>query len=263
MKKVILALLMAVVAVNADAQRVTDRLTRGLVAIPQGDKTGQDSNYGMSGSGIFVSWRKLPSEYFDTKYNLYRGTTKVAENLTVTNYQDNSGTKTSTYKVVPVVKGVEQTDQAVECTPWEHQYWDIKVQKVLNRNGVDVTSGYTLNDCSVADVDGDGEMEFVVKRRNDSGNLRESSNKTDFNRHECYKMDGTLLWSIDMGPNLMAGPDEQFDLILYDWDQDGKAEALMRGADNMIIHTATGKTIQIGNMSYYAPRDEYTKEGAE
>lgn len=263
MKKVILALLMAVVAVNADAQRVTDRLTRGLVAIPQGDKTGQDSNYGMSGSGIFVSWRKLPSEYFDTKYNLYRGTTKVAENLTVTNYQDNSGTKTSTYKVVPVVKGVEQTDQAVECTPWEHQYWDIKVQKVLNRNGVDVTSGYTLNDCSVADVDGDGEMEFVVKRRNDSGNLRESSNKTDFNRHECYKMDGTLLWSIDMGPNLMAGPDEQFDLILYDWDQDGKAEALMRGADNMLIHTATSKTIQIGNMSYYAPRDEYTKEGAE
>ena len=263
MKKVLLGLFMAVVAVNAHAQRIADNLTRGLVAIPQGDKTGQDDRYGVSGTGIFVSWRILPTEYYDTKYNLYRGTEKIASNLTVSNYQDNSGTKTSVYKVVPVIRGTERTDLAASCTPWDHQYWEIPVAAVTNRNGVDVTAGYSLNDCSVADVDGDGQMEFVVKRRNDSGNLRESTNKTDFNRHECYKMDGTLLWSIDMGPNLMAGPDEQFDLILYDWDQDGKAEALMRGADNMIIHTATKGDIQIGNMNYYAPRDEYTKAGAE
>ena len=254
--------LMGMMAMSTQAQRFTDKLTRGLVAVPQGDKTGQDERYGVSGSGIFVSWRILPTEYYDTKYNLYRDGTKVAENLTVSNYQDNGGSKTSTYRVVPVVKGVEQTAEAAECKPWDHQYWEIPVQNVVNRDGATV-SGYTLNDCSVADVDGDGQMEFVVKRRNDSGNLRESSNKTDFNLHECYKMDGSRLWWIDMGPNLMAGADEQFDLILYDWDQDGKAEALMRGADNMIIHTATGKTIKIGNMDYYAPRDEYTCNGAE
>ena len=249
-------------AVSTSAQRVTDQLTRGLVAIPQGDKTGQDSRYGMSGTGIFVSWRILPTEYYDTKYNVYRNGQKVAEGLTVSNYQDDGGTTSATYRVVPVIRGTERSDLAAECKPWEHQYWEIPVLPVVSRNG-DVLSGYTLNDCSVADVDGDGQMEFVVKRRNDSGNIREVSNKTDFNLHECYKMDGTRLWWIDMGPNLMAGPDEQYDLILYDWDQDGKAEALMRGADNMIIHTATGKTIKIGNMDYYAPRDEYTKEGAE
>jgi len=262
MKKMLLLALMALISVGIQAQRVTDKLTRGLIAIPQGDKTGQDDRYGMSGTGIFVSWRILPTEYYDTKYNVYRDGTKVAENLDVSNYQDNGGSKTSTYKVVPVVKGVEQTAQAAECKPWDHQYWEIPVLNVVNRNGATVT-GYSLNDCAVADVDGDGQMEFVVKRRNDSGNLREATNKTDFNLHECYKMDGTRLWWIDMGPNLMAGPDEQFDIILYDWDQDGKAEALMRGADNMIIHTATGKTIKIGNMDYYAPRDEYTKQGAE
>lgn len=254
--------LVGLMAVGAGAQRYTDKLNRGLVAIPQGDKTGQDSRYGVSGSGIFVSWRILPGEYYDTKYNVYRGATKIASDLTVSNYQDNSGTKTSTYKVVPVIRGTERQDLAAECKPWNHQYWEIPVMSVVNRNGVTL-SGYTLNDCSVADVDGDGQMEFVVKRRNDSGNLRTEGNTTDFNLHECYKMDGTRLWWIDMGPNLMAGPDEQFDLILYDWDQDGKAEALMRGADNMIIHTATGKTIKIGNMNYYAPRDEYTREGAE
>ncbi|MBR1881217.1 MAG: carbohydrate-binding protein [Prevotella sp.] len=262
MKKVLLLILVGIMTVSTQAQRVTDKLTRGLVAIPQGDKTGQDERYGISGSGIFVSWRILPSEYFDTAYNLYRDGVKVAEGLTVSNYQDNSGTKTATYRVVPVIRGVERTDLAAECKPWDHQYWEIPVRSVVNRNGATL-SNYTLNDCSVADVDGDGQMEFVVKRRNDSGNIREATNKTDFNLHECYKMDGTRLWWIDMGPNLMAGPDEQYDLILYDWDQDGKAEALMRGADNMIIHTATGKTIKIGNMDYYASRDEYTKEGAE
>jgi len=262
-KLLLLALMMGLTAVNMQAQRFTDQLTRGLVAIPQGDKTGQDNRYGFSGSGIFVSWRILPTEYYDTQYNLYRDGTKVAEGLTVSNYQDNSGSKTNKYKVVPVVRGKERQDLASEeVIPWEHQYWDINMQNVINRAGTDVTDQYSLNDCSVADVDGDGQMEFVVKRRNDS-ELNVSGNTTTFNLHECYKMDGTRLWWIDMGPNMMAGPDEQFDLILYDWDQDGKAEALMRGADNMIIHTASGKEIKIGNMNYYAPRDEYTKEGAE
>ena len=273
-KTLLIGLLGLLTAGSVQAQRVTDKLNRGLVAIPQGDKDGQDANYGTSGSGIFVTWRILPSEYYDTKYNLYRGTTKVnSEPLSVSNFQDNAGTKSSKYSVVPVINGQERKDlQSKEVTPWNHQYWDIPVAKVLNRNGVDVTSGYTLNDCAVADVDGDGEMEFVVKRRNDSGNLRKTSNKTDFNRHECYKLDGTLLWYIDMGPNLMAGPDEQFDLILYDWDGDGKAEALMRGADNMIIHAALNtdspKTINIGDMTYdnggsYEERAEYTHDGAE
>ena len=256
--------LLGAMTLGASAQRVTDKLTRGIVAVPQGDKTGQDSRYGMSGTGVFVSWRILPTEYYDTKYNLYRDGSLVAAGLTVSNYQDDGGSKTSTYRVVPVVKGVEQTAQAAECKPWDHQYWEIPVLPVVGRDG-NTASGYTLNDCSVADVDGDGQMEFVVKRRNDSGNLRQASNKTQFNLHECYKMDGTRLWWIDMGPNLMAGPDEQFDLILYDWDQDGKAEAVMRGADNMIIHTATGKTINIGNMQtgLNSDRPEYMGVGKE
>lgn len=263
-RKLLTILLLAAFTLTAGAQRVTDKLTRGLVAIPSSDQDGVDKNYGTYSAGMFVSWRKLPSEYFDTKYNLYRNGSKInSEPLSVCNYQDASGTASSTYKVVPVVRGTERTDLAsAEVTPWPHMYWDIPVKPVVNRNGVDVDAQYSLNDCSVADVDGDGEMEFVVKRRNDSG-LNVAGNTTTFNLHECYKMDGTRLWWIDMGPNMMAGPDEQFDLILYDWDCDGKAEALMRGADNMIIHTATGKTIKIGDMNYYAPRDEYTREGKE
>ena len=117
MKKLFLLALLGLMSVGAAAQRFTDKLDRGLVAIPQGDKTGQDKNYGPSGSGIFVTWRILPSEYYDTKYNLYRNGTKIASDLTKSNYQDNSGTATSKYQVEAVVNGVAQAKSA-EVTPW-------------------------------------------------------------------------------------------------------------------------------------------------
>ena len=250
------------VAGSALAQRYTDRLDRGIVAVPIN-----------GGGGNLVSWRMFGEEYYDTKYNLYRGTELIASDLTKTNFQDTKGNASSTYVVEPVVKGVKQ-EKSAAVKAWSEQYLPVIVQPVVNRNGVtqpnavtngssNTTAGYTLNDVSLADVDGDGISEFIVKRNNDKDNRYDASNKTDFNLYECYKMDGTRLWWIDLGPNLNAGPDEQWDMIGYDWDRDGKAEVIMRGADNMIIHTKTGKTIKVGDMSYYAPRDEYTHQGKE
>ena len=243
------------------AQRVTDKLDRGLVAVP------------MNSGGYLVTWRKFGSEYYDTRYNLYRNGAKIADNLEVTNFVVAGGTASDTYQVEAVVRGVAQPKSA-EAKAWAQQYKEVKVQPVVNRSGKTIGNavtngnsnsepGYTLNDVTLADVDGDGICELIVKRNNDTGNRLDASNKTDFNLYECYKLDGTRLWWIDLGPNLMAGPDEQWDMIGYDWDMDGKAEMLMRGADNMIIHTATGKTINVGDMSYFAPRDEYTHQGAE
>ena len=48
----------------AKAQRVTDKLDRGLVAIPANTNGG-------SGSGNFVSWRIFAEEYYGVTYNLY------------------------------------------------------------------------------------------------------------------------------------------------------------------------------------------------
>ena len=62
MRKLFLLALLGLMTIGVSAQRVADNLDRGLVAIPQGDKTGQDERYGMSGSGIFISWRILPTE---------------------------------------------------------------------------------------------------------------------------------------------------------------------------------------------------------
>ena len=250
----LLTILTLCVAQLSFAQRVTDKLDRGLVAIPANTNGG-------SGSGNLVSWRIFAEEYYDVTYNLYANGTLVKGGLTTSNFNHTGGTATTKYQVAAVVRGVEQ-EKCAEITRWNNGYYDIPVANVVDRNGKDVTSQYILNDVSLADVDGDGVVEFIVKR-NYTGDINNTSNTTCFHHYECYNLSGKRLWWIDLGPNMMAGPDEQWDLVAFDWDQDGKAEGIMRGADNMIIHTATGKTINVGNMSYVAPRHQYTCEGNE
>ena len=230
------------------AQRVTDKLDRGLVAVP-------------ASSGNLVSWRIFGEEYYGVTYNLYANGSLLKSGLTASNFNHTGGGSTTKYQVAAVVKGVEQ-ERSAEVTRWNSGYLQFPVAKVEDRNGKDVTSQYIINDISLGDVDGDGVTEFIVKR-NFSGDIRNASNTTCFHHYECYKLDGTRLWWIDLGPNMMAGPDEQWDMVLFDWDQDSRAEGLMRGADNMIFHTADGRVINIGKMSYVAPRDEYTREGNE
>ena len=247
--------LLCAVSQSMFAQRKTDKLDRGLVAIPA------NSNGG-SGSGNLVSWRVFGEEYYDVTYNLYANGTLLKSGLKVSNFNHTGGGSATRYQVAAVVKGVEQ-EKSAEVTRWNDGYYDILVAEVEDRNGDKVTSQYVLNDISLGDVDGDGVVEFLVKRNYTGSDLNTVENKTKFHHYECYNLKGERLWWIDLGPNMMAGPDEQWDIVLFDWDQDGKAEGIMRGADNMIIHTAGGQTINVGNMSYVAGRHQYTCEGPE
>ena len=60
---VIIAAISLLTVSQADAQRKTDALDRGLVAVTQS-------------SGVYLSWRVQADEYYDVKYNLYRNTPK-------------------------------------------------------------------------------------------------------------------------------------------------------------------------------------------
>ena len=232
---------------TGQAQRVTDKLDRGLVAVP-------------ASSGNLVSWRIFAEEYYGVTYNLYANGSLLKSGLTASDFNHTNGSSTTKYQVAAVVKGVEQ-EKSAEVTRWNNGYLQFPVAKVQDRNGNDVTSQYIINDISLGDVDGDGVAEFIVKR-NYSGDIRNSANTTCFHHYECYNLKGERLWWIDLGPNMMAGPDKQWDMVFFDWDRDGRAEGLMRGADNMIFHTTQGD-VNIGNMSYVAPRDEYTRNGNE
>lgn len=249
LRAVLLALLLSCAPPDTKAQRHTDRLSRGLVAVP-------------ATSGNLVSWRVLGEEYYDVTYNLYCNGTRLATGLKVSNYSHAAGTPASQYQVAAVVHGVEQA----LCTPvtrWENGRLEIPVQPIPGRDGTDATTLYTLNDVSLGDLDGDGVSEFIVKRP--CGAAADVSQKNSFHVLDAYDHKDNRLWWIDLGPNMLSGPDEQWDCICFDWDLDGKAEVLLRGADNMIIHHADGTATPIGSAAVDTRWDgiQYTSTGNE
>ena len=64
MKKVLMLILAVVTCMPILAQRTTDILDRGLVAVAMK-------------SGVFCSWRILAEEYYDVTYNIYRDGVKL------------------------------------------------------------------------------------------------------------------------------------------------------------------------------------------
>ena len=111
MKKVLLALVMGMVVINAHAQRVIDKLDRGVVAV----KTTK---------GVFISWRIQSDEYYEVVYNLYRNGAVIAENLTTSNYTDVAGVTTNSYTIEAVKHGIK-LPQSAAVTPWSNSYLEI------------------------------------------------------------------------------------------------------------------------------------------
>jgi len=251
MTKKLLTITLLLIATVAFAQRTTDLLDRGLVAVPAA-----------SGSGNLVSWRVFAEEYYDVTYNLYCDGTQIAKNLSASNYTHTAGTATSKYQVAAVVRGVEQ-EKCDVVSRWNNGVLTIPVQPIIGRDGTDVTTHYTLNDISLGDLDGDGIVEFIVKRPCDQA--ANVSQKNCFHVLDCYDHKGNRLWWIDLGPNMLSGADEQWDCVCYDWDGDGKAEVLLRIQDNAYIHYADGTQELIGSSTVDTRWDgiEYTSSGNE
>ena len=238
MKRFVILLFTVILTLGVSAQRTTDVLDRGLVAVK------------VSG-GIYCSWRIMGEEYYDVTYNLYRNGTKIASGLTTSNYTDASGATTNSYTVSAVVRGVEQK-QCAAVTPWNTNYKEIKLTHK------DILSTLVPNDACCADVTGDGVLEILMKFDNQTeisqsypkgGATVNGVSTGEYSIFECLKMDGTRLWWVNCGPNMGDFQNNEQNIVAYDWDQDGKAEALMRAADGTTIHAADGKTYVIGDST--------------
>lgn len=236
---ILLSYLILIIAMPTMAQRVTDQLDRGLIALPA------------QAGGNLVSWRLLGEEYYDVTYNVYRNGEKIAENLSVSNYRDAQGNSQSSYTVAAVVRGVEQPQCAAVQT-WSQSY------KLINLQHEGIRSTLVPNDACCADVDGDGELEILMKFDNWSeieqsypkyGPVVNGVTTKEYSIFEVFKLDGTRLWWVNCGPNMGDFQNNEQNIVAYDWDCDGKAEALFRAADGTTIHTASGETITIGNAS--------------
>lgn len=236
-----LALLMAgVCTANAQDTPVSqmEKLTRGVVSVPVA-----------SGTGRFVSWRFFGTDPDNTTFDLLRDGTKVTSDIFgKTNYVDRSGLPASQYQVVTKVKG-QVVDTSEGCEVFDDIYRSLPLDRPeggTDKSGAAYT--YSPNDCSVGDVDGDGNYEIIVKWDPSNSHDNSQSGYTGNVILDCYKLDGTKLWRIDLGPNIRAGA-HYTQFMVYDFDGDGKAE--------MMLKTGPGSKDGEGNyVSAAADEDE-------
>ena len=224
--------------------RQMERLSRGVVAVNEG------------GGKVFVGWRMFGTDPENIAFDLYRaaGASKAVKLngrpiSDVTFFIDDKAdlTKANTYFVRPVVGKKEQAAGSgftLKADTPVRQYLSIPLQ---------TPAGYTPNDASVGDLDGDGDYEIVLHQ---AGRGRDNSQAgmTDPPILQAYKLDGTLLWTINLGKNIREGA-HYTQFIVYDLDGDGRAEIACKTADGTI--DGKGKVIGDPKADWRAPQGTF------
>jgi len=237
---IVSVLALGLVPMEPIAPRQMEALGRGVIAVNQGE------------GKVFVSWRLLGNDPEAAAFNLYRAVAggkpvKLnAKPLTdATHFVDEKAdlTKAVSYFVRPVINGREREACKAFTLPANapvRQYLSIPLQ---------TPQGYTPNDASVGDLDGDGEYEIVLHQ---AGRGRDNSQAgmTDPPILEAYKLDGSLLWRINLGKNIREGA-HYTQFMVYDLDGDGRAEVACKTADGTI--DGKGKVIGDANADWRNP----------
>ncbi len=253
MRRLVLFLSMMLVAGIVSAQTryhlnkmVTEKLNRGVVAVRQSD------------GKVAVSWRILSDDQKNEAFEVYRNGVRLnTQPLTkggslFIDEQPLTG-QDATYEV----KGGAVNGQYTLAADAPTGYLPIKLQKpeggkvpVMKKNARQNRRGrmwrdtgeygYSANDASVGDVDGDGQYEIFLKW--DPSNARDNSHDgyTGSTKIDCYRLSGELLWRIDLGRNIRSGA-HYVQFMVYDFDGDGKAELMVKTADGTI--DGTGQVI--------------------
>ena len=222
-----------------------EKLDRGVVALPAVDK------------GIFVSWRLLGTDGKNVCFDVERDGKVIAHHLKLTNYIDRKGSAASSYRIItyqdePKMDAPAEREVSKAVKPWNDLYRSMPINRPAGGVTPDGKSyEYTPNDCSVGDVDGDGEYEIILKW--DPTNAHDNSHDgyTGEVIFDCYKLDGTQLWRLNLGKNIRAGA-HYTQFLVYDFDGDGKAE--------MICKTSAGSVDAKGKFVSDAATDAGIRE---
>ncbi len=224
MKKLVtfLFLLILLIPCNVFAQRIQQRLGRGVTVIK-------------NGSTALVSWRRLAQEPENVTYNIYvNGVKQNTTPLSNTNCQMSASIFPTGSKVgvTALVDGVESE----QGTTYEVKNFDLRNMFVSIRfdNSPLVAANYGTDYVWPADLDGDGEMDYIVNRKS-------VSNALD-NYVEAYLCTGEHLWTIQLGPNELSCSGQDDMILAYDMDCDGKSEVVVQTSDGTRFWDAEKKS---------------------
>ncbi len=190
-----------------------------------------------NGNSVYVSWRMRNTDsHYSTTYKLYADGNLVSTLTDRTNVSIASSYSGATFSLEVLDKDgvVIDSQSGVKC---DQAYYR---NLLLNHpgtyrlpDGTEVT--YSPYDCSAYDMDGDGEQEIILCWEGGTGALATPTAPPIL---DCLKLDGTLLWRINLGPNVLAGC--RFTFLCYDFDGDGYGE--------LIVKTAQGSKDATGNF---------------
>ena len=254
MKRIIVlltTLLLTAIGVQAkkDTGVVEERLDRGVVALKA--KNGW----------VYVTWRTLLSDQKGETFNVYRNGELLNEKPLSkggTFFEDRQPLTTdATYEV----RGGNMNGSYTLRADSPVGYIPIKLD--LPAGGTTPTGEtyeYTANDASIGDVDGDGQYEIFLKWDPTNSKDNAHAGYTGNVFLDCYTLEGTKLWRIDLGRNIRAGA-HYTQFMVYDFDGDGRCEMVCKTADG----TVDGKGKVIGDATkdwrYRIPHDrKVTKE---
>lgn len=220
-----------------------ESLNRGVVAL-RNDK-----------NQVYVSWRTLSSDRKGEPFDIYRDGRKLNQ-APLTNggtfYIDKHPAKG---EAVYEVRGGRANGSFTLSANAPKGYLAIPLDPP--ESGVTPSGepyGYTANDASVGDVDGDGQYELFLKWEPTNAHDNSHNGYTGNTYIDCYTLEGKRLWRIDLGCNIRSGA-HYTPYIVYDLDGDGKAE--------MMVRTSDGSTDGEGNVIGDSDKDWRNASGRQ
>lgn len=204
-----------------------EKLSRGLIGIPTEE-------------GMYFSWRMTLEDAAGLQFDLYRSSNGGAE--VKLNKEPIDRTSDFLDRTVDYTVDNRWTLKATtgEVATWtrlkgekRNPYLSIPVCKPEDGEIAGESFTYTANDCSVGDLDGDGEYEIILKWSPSNSKRPPQRGFTGNTYLDAYKMDGTRLWRIDLGPNVRSGA-ATTNFLVFDFDGDGCAEICCKTGDGTV-----------------------------
>lgn len=201
--------------------RQAERLDRGAVALP-------------AAGGRLVTWRALGSDAPGLMFHVERdGHRLTAQPQALTQFLDADtlpAGRAPAYAITAITPEGHAT--AAEPALWlPDGVLRVPLQTPPPHRGADGTRvPYEANDGAPADLDGDGRYEIVLKWQPTNAKDNSQAGHTAPTLIDAYRLDGTRLWRIDLGPNIRSGA-HYTPFTVFDLDGDGRAELMLRTAD--------------------------------
>ena len=204
-----------------------EKLSRGLIGIPTEE-------------GMYFSWRMTLEDAAGLQFDLYRsfgGGAEVKLNKEPIDRTSDFLDRTVDYTVDNRWTLKATTGEVATWTRLKGEkrnpYLSIPVCKPEDGEIAGESFTYTANDCSVGDLDGDGEYEIILKWSPSNSKRPPQRGFTGNTYLDAYKMDGRRLWRIDLGPNVRSGA-ATTNFLVFDFDGDGCAEICCKTGDGTV-----------------------------